>query len=318
MALYIAQRIVVAAVLVWLVATSIFLVLHIIPGDPAELLLSQGGVSPDPAVVAELREQLGLNKPLLTQYLAYIDSVARGDFGKSLQDGYAIADEIMLRLPRTLELILAAGVIAIGVGIPLGTLAAVRAGSAFDRIVSSAASIAISVPVFVTGTLAVLVFAQILKLVPAGGFVPFQEDPVKHLALLAMPAGTIAIGLAGILFRITRNSVLEVFSRDFIRVARARGLKRARIVIAHGLRNALVPIVTVLALQLGMLLGGTVLVEYVFNWPGLSGYLVRAVEARDYPEVMGIVLVISIIFVLLNLLVDLFYVVLDPRVSQAR
>lgn len=315
---YVLQRVTVALILIWLVATSIFMVLHIIPGDPAELLLSQGGVSPDPAIVEQLREQLGLNKPLPVQYLSYIGGVLQGDLGVSLQDGYPIVDEVLVRLPRTLELILAAGLMAIAVGIPLGTLAAVRSGTRFDRAASTAASIAISVPVFVTGTLAVLLFAQILEIVPAGGFVPFSQDPVKHLTLLLMPAGTIAIGLAGILFRITRNSVLEVLGREFIRVARAKGLARSRIIIAHALRNALVPIVTVLALQLGMLLGGTVLVEYVFNWPGLSGYLVRAVEARDYPEVMGIVLVISTIFVFLNLAVDLLYAVLDPRVGQSR
>ncbi|KQT52523.1 MULTISPECIES: ABC transporter permease [unclassified Aureimonas] len=315
---YALRRTAAAFVLIWLVATLIFMVLHVIPGDPAELLLSQGGMSPDPAIVADLREQLGLNRPLPLQYVTYVSNVLRGDLGVSLQDGYPILDEVLVRLPRTMELILAAGLIAASIGIPMGTLAAVRSGSAFDKISSTLASIAVSVPVFVVGTLAVLVFAQILKLIPAGGFVAFSDDPLRHLSLLVMPAGAIAIGLAGILFRVTRNSVLEVLGREFIRVARAKGLPRSRIIVAHALRNALIPIVTVLALQLGMLLGGTVLVEYVFNWPGLSGYLVRAVEARDYPEVMGIVLVISTIFVFLNLAIDLLYAVLDPRVGLTR
>ena len=315
---YALKRTAVALVLIWMVATVIFMVIHIVPGDPAELLLSQGGVSPDPAIVAQLREQLGLDQPLFHQYGKYILDVSHGDLGVSLQDGYPVADEVFSRLPRTLELILAATVISMGIGIPAGTAAAVAAGSRFDRTASTVASLGISIPVFVTGTLIILVFAQLLKVLPAGGFVPFSEKPLQHLMLLAMPACTIALGLSGVLFRITRNSVLEVLGREFIRVARAKGLGRYRIIIAHAVRNALVPIATVLALQVGMLLGGTVLVEYVFNWPGLSGYLVRAVEARDYPEVMGIVLVISTIFVLLNLVVDLLYAVLDPRVGQSR
>lgn len=315
---YTLQRIGVALLLVWLVATLIFMVLHVVPGDPAELLLSQGGVAPPPAVVAELRAQLGLNRPLTEQYAAYLRGIARGDLGVSLVDGHAVRDEIALRLPRTLELIAAAALIALLAGVPAGTLAAVRAGSGLDRALSLAAGIALSVPVFVVGTLAVLVFAQGLRLVPAGGYVPFTQNPLQHLVLLTMPACTIALGLWAILFRTARSAVLEMLGRDFVRAAHAKGLHPRRIVLRHALRNALTPIVTVFALQLGALLGGTVLVEYVFNWPGLSGYLVRAVEARDYPEVLGIVLVVSVLVVFLNLAVDLLYAVLDPRVRHSR
>jgi peptide/nickel transport system permease protein len=153
--------------------------------------------------------------------------------------------------------------------------------------------------------------------VPAGGYVPFARDPLQHLLVLAMPAATIAVGLAAVVFRMTRSAVLETLGRDHVRAARARGIPPSVIVMRHVVRNSLTPIVTVVALHLGTLLGGTVLVEYVFNWPGLSGYLVRAVELRDYPEVTGIVLTISVLFVLLNLLVDLLYAVLDPRVRHA-
>jgi peptide/nickel transport system permease protein len=161
-----------------------------------------------------------------------------------------------------------------------------------------------------------MVFAQQLRWVPAGGFVSFEQNPGQHLLLLLMPALTIAIGLVAIVTRMTRAAVLDVLSRDFIRTARAKGVSRGRIILHHVLRNAMMPVVTVLALNLGGLLGGTVLVEFVFNWPGLSGYLVSAVGARDYPEVVGIILVISVLFVLLNMAVDLFYAVLDPRVRQ--
>lgn len=314
---YAVRRSLVALGLVWVVATLVFLVIHLIPGDPAELLLSQGGFAPDPAAVAELRERLGLDRPLPEQYLEYLGGLLQGDLGRSLLDEHPVAGEIALRLPRTLELILAAALLAVAIGLPLGTLAALRAGGGADRVLSVLAGVAMSVPVFVIGTLAVLAFAQKLRWVPAGGFTPFDRDPLGHLALLAMPAATIAIGLAAVVFRMTRSSILEVLGRDYVRTAVAKGVAPLRIVIHHVVRNALIPVVTVLALHLGTLLGGTVLVEYVFNWPGLSGYLVNAVEARDYPEVMGIVLVISVLFVLLNLAVDLLYALLDPRVRHA-
>ena len=318
MAIYVLKRIGIAMLLVWLVATFIFMILHAVPGDPAELLLSQGGVAPDPAQVEELREQLGLNQPLLTQYWNYLNGVLQGDLGSSLQDGHAVAEEIWLRLPRTLELIAAAAVLSLLIGVPTGVLAALRVNTLFDRVLSVLASIFLSVPVFVVGTLAVLLFAQQLRLVPAGGYVPPGKDLMQHVILLAMPAGTIAVGLAAIVFRTTRNAMLEMLGRDFVRAAHAKGIRPQQIVVRHVLRNALIPIITVFALQIGTLLGGTVLVEYVFNWPGLSGYLVRSVEARDYPEVVGIVLVISVMFVFLNLVVDLLYAVLDPRVRYAR
>ena len=316
MLFYTAWRVAVALSLAWVVATLVFLIIHLIPGDPAELLLSQGGVAPDPAAVEELRQRLGLNRPLAVQYLRYLGALAQGDLGASLQDDHSVAQEIALRLPRTLELVGAAGLLAFLLGVPSGTYAAVKRDLLADRILSAVAGVALSAPVFVIGTLVVLVFAQKLRWAPAGGYVPLASDPLRHLLLLAMPAGTIAIGLWAVVFRMTRTSVIEVLGRDFIRTAHAKGVKSARILVHHVVRNALIPVITVLALHLGTLLGGTVLVEYVFNWPGLSGYLVRAVEARDYPEVMGIVLVTSVLFVFLNLLIDLLYAALDPRIRH--
>lgn len=315
---YIAYRTAIALMLVWLVSTLVFMLLHLVPGDPAELLLSQGSVAADPAAVERLREQMGLNRPLWEQYTSHIAGLLRGDFGVSLRDGEPIAQELALRLPRTLELILAAALIASILGVPLGTAAAIRGGGLADKVVSAMASVALSTPVFVVGTVAILILAQTLGLVPAGGYVPFRTDPVQHLTLLMMPAMTIALSLWAVIVRMTRASVLEVLERDFVRTARAKGVSRPRILSRHVVRNALVPVVTVLGLQMGTLIGGTVLVEFVFNWPGLSGYLVRAVEARDYPEVVAIVLVISFIFVFLNLLVDITYAILDPRVRLVK
>lgn len=311
---YVLKRIIIALALVYVVTTIIFLVIHIIPGDPAMLLLSGGGVDPAPEVVAAMRRQLGLDQPILTQYWDYVAGVMQGDFGRSFQDDHPVAEEIAKRLPRTIELIVAAAILSVITGIPLGILAALRHGKIVDRGLALMAGLMLSVPVFVTGTLMVLLFAQKLNWVPAGGFVSWSKDPVQHLIYLLMPATTIAIGFSAAIFRMTRTTVLETLKRDWVRTARAKGLPSQAVLRRHVVRNALGPVMTVIGLNMGTLLGGTVLVEYVFNWPGLSGFLVVAVENRDYPEVQGIVLVISFLFIMLNLLVDLLYSVLDPRI----
>jgi peptide/nickel transport system permease protein len=314
--IWILKRVGVALLLVWIVASIVFLAIHLVPGDPAELLLSQGGTSPDPSAVAELRDQLGLDRPLMAQYLSSLWQALHGDLGQSLQDSTPVASEVLRRLPRTLELIGAAAVIALVAGLPLGMLAALRRGGMADRVLSVFSAAGLAVPVFVLGTLMVLLFAQTLHWVSAGGYVPLAQAPGKHFALLAMPATTIAAGLFATVFRMTRAAVLDVSWRDYVRTARSKGLARWRVLIHHVLRNALMPVVTVVALNLGTLLGGTVLVEYVFNYPGLSGMLVDAVNARDYPEVQGVVLAISVLFVTLNLVMDLLYGLLDPKVRR--
>ncbi len=315
--LWVLKRVGVALLLVWVVASIVFLAIHLVPGDPAELLLSQGGAAPDPAAVEQLRDQLGLDRPLAQQYLASLGAALHGDFGESLQDGSPVSPEVLRRLPRTLELIAAAAALALAAGLPLGLWAALRAGGAADRALSLGSALGLSVPVFVLGTLMVLLFAQTLHWLPAGGYVPMAQAPGRHLQLLAMPAVTIAAGLFAAVFRMTRAAVLDVSWRDYVRTARAKGLPRRQVLTRHVLRNALMPVVTVVALHLGTLLGGTVLVEYVFNYPGLSGLLVDAVNARDYPEVQGVVLAISVLFVTLNLGVDLLYAALDPQARRA-
>ncbi|MBL8839710.1 MAG: ABC transporter permease [Alphaproteobacteria bacterium] len=314
---YLIRRCLISLGLIYVVTTLLFLALHIVPGDPAELLLSGGGVAPAPETVAELRDRLGLNDPLWKQYIDHLVRLAHGDLGTSFQDDHPVVEEVVRRLPRTLELILAAAVLALAIGLPLGALAAVRRGRATDRILSGFASFNLSVPVFVTGTILVLVFAQKLRWVPAGGYTPLATDPLQHLVFLLMPAFAISVGLAAVVFRMARAAVLDTLERDWVRTARAKGLSPRRVVVRHVVRNALTPVVTVLGLHMGSLLGGTVLVEYVFNWPGVSSLLVRAVEQRDYPEVLGVVLVVSFLFILLNLVVDLLYALLDPRVRHA-
>jgi peptide/nickel transport system permease protein len=314
-AVWLTRRILLTLLMAWIVATIVFLALHMVPGDPAELLLSTAGVVPDPASVAELREKLGLDRPLLAQYGQFLLGLTRGDLGNSLVDDYPVIQEIGLRLPRTLELILAGTLIAIAVGVPAGVYAAVHRGGAFDRAASWVTALLLAVPVFVVGTLLVLLLAQTLRLMPAGGYIPFAQDPGQHLKLLTLPAIAIAKGLSAVLFRMTRAATLDALAHDYVRTARAKGLSPRRVLIVHVLRNALNPVVTVLGLQMGTLLGGTVLVEYVFNWPGLSTPLLRAVEGRDYPMVVGIILTISVLFLLINLVVELLHAAIDPRIQ---
>jgi len=314
--LWFARRLALSLVLLWIVTSLVFFSIHMVPGDPAELLLSTEGGTANEAAVAAMRERLGLDKPLHVQYAEKMLALLHGDLGRSLIDNSPITEQLARRLPRTLELVGAAALIGVLIGVPAGVFAALRRGGSFDRIASAATGFAQSVPVFVKGTLMVLVFAQILRLVPAGGYVAFSEDPLRHVLLLLMPALSVAIGLSAVMFRMTRSSTLEVIPQDYVRTARAKGLPRQRIVMRHILRNALMPVLTVFALSVGTLLSGTVLVEFVFNWPGLSGMLVNAVYARDYPIVTAVILVTSALFIAINLAVDVIYAILDPRVRD--
>lgn len=314
---FLLRRLLAACVTIFAVATIIFLLLYMVPGDPAVILLSNGGMAPSTDAVEALRESLGLNQPLLVQYVQYLQRIAALDLGTSFQDGVAILPEIMKRIPRTIELVFVAALIALVLGVPAGLLAALRRGGLIDSAFSALASFGLSVPVFVTGTLLILFFSQQLRLVPAGGYTTFSQSPGQHLIYLAMPAVSIALSLIPVVFRMMRTSVLEVMEREWVRTARAKGLKEERVLRRHVLRNSITPVISVLALQVGSLLGGTVLVEYVFNWPGLSGMLVQAVEQRDYPAVQAIVLVICVLFVMINFCVEILYGLLDPRVRRS-
>ncbi len=314
---FIVRRCIVAAIMIFMVASSVFMILHLVPGDPVEVMLSADGGKPDPAVAAELRSRLGLDRPIAEQYANYLTRLAHGDLGRSFLDNEEVIKNIAQRLPRTLELIAAATVLSLLIGIPLGVLAARNRGKSIDRILGSATSLALSIPTFVLGTILVLVFALMLRLVPAGGFVPFGQSPGTHLTLLLMPAMAVAVGFSAVVIRMTRSAVLDVLQQDWVRTARAKGLKEPRVLRRHVVRNALGPVLTVTGLHMGSLLGGTVLVEFIFNWPGLSGFLVRAVEHRDYPEVQGVVLVTATLFILLNLIVDVLYSALDPQVRMS-
>jgi len=310
------RRIALSILMLWLVVTVIFLSLYIMPGDPVMLLLGADGFAPDPAAVAALRAELGLDQPIYVQYLRKLWSLLHFDLGISIVGDTPVIQDIARRLPRTLELVGVGALLSLIIGIPAGVRAGLKRGGGFDRIASAVTGFAQAVPVFVIGTILVLVLAQNLRLVPAGGYVDFAVDPARHILLLLMPSTAIAVGLSAIVFRITRASVLDVMPQDYVRTARAKGVPTARINSHHILRNALMPVVTVFALHVGTLLSGTVLVEFVFNWPGLSGMLISGVISRDYTVVTGVLTVTSAIFILINLLVDIVYSVLDPRVRR--
>ncbi len=313
---YIIKRTLAAILLAVAVASIVFLALYLVPGDPAVMLLSTGGVEPPAAAVEALRVELGLDRPVFVQYFAFLGDLLQGDLGRSFSNNSTVLSTIATRLPRTLELIGFATLISLSIGIPAGLVAALHQGQAADRVLSFMASIQMSLPIFVIGTAMIYIFALRLNWVPAGGYVPFGQDPGRHMVLLLMPSLAIAVGFSAIVFRMSRATVASVLTKDWVRTARSKGISERRVMTWHIVRNALGPVATIVGLEMGSLLGGSVLVEYVFNWPGLSGFLVTAIENRDYPQIRGTVLVVATLFIFLNLLVDLLYMVLDPRVRN--
>jgi len=315
MAQAVLSRLASAVAMLLVVATLVFAIQVVVPGDPAELLLSSAGSTPSRESIDALHAAMGLDHPLLQQYGDFLWGAVRFDFGASLIDSSSIGQTIAARLPRTLELIVVAMAIAILIAVPFATQSALRAGGRLDALGSSVSALFAAVPVFVVGTLLILLFAQTLKLTPAGGYADFGSQPLQHLSNMILPAVTVAMSVFPIIFRMTRSSVLDSLSNDWVRTAMAKGLPRRAVVRRHVLRNALGPVVTVIGLQLGILLGSTVLVEFVFNWPGLSGYLVTAVEQRDYPTVRAIILTVAALFIVINLVIELLQMKLDPRVQ---
>lgn len=289
------------------VALLVFFLIHLIPGDPVERLL---GESARPADREALRVSLGLDQPLGHQLLDYLSGLFRGDLGDSLVNGRPVNDLILSQLPATLELASAALFVAMVVALPLGVAAARRHRSAWDSGAMAFSLIGVSVPNFWLGPMLILVFSLWLGWTPVSGR--------EGAASLVLPALTLGISLAAVLARMVRSSLLEVLGDDYIRTARAKGLGEGAVVWRHGLRNALLPVITVLGLQLGALLGGAVITETVFSWPGIGSLLVDAIQARDYPVAQGCVLLISLTYVLVNLGTDLLYAVVDPRIQIAR
>src|SRR6056297_392016 len=300
---YLLQRIVGVVVTVLFVAITIFLMVRVLPGDPARVI---AGVLASEQDVERIRAQLGLDQPLPVQAEIFLRDLVQGDLGVSARTSSPVVEEIGARLPATLTLAAAGMLMAIAIGVPLGAWAAARAGSLGDVLVSTLVLFGISLPVYWLGLMLIILFSIRLRWLPAAG----AEGPLS----LILPAVTLAAFSVAFIARITRSSMLEVLRQDYVRTAHAKGVRRTTVEWRHALRNALPPVVTVIGLQFGELLGGAILTETVFGWPGLGRLLVDSIFARDYPMVQGLVIVFAAMFAIVNLLVDLTYERIDPRV----
>ena len=300
---YLVRRLVLAVPVVLGVATLVFLLIHLIPGDPVEIMLGESAL---PADRDALREALGLDRPILEQYGSFLWGLCRGDLGVSLQQRRSVTALIREHYPATLELTLAAMLISLLIALPAGILSGIRQYSVWDHSTMFLALLGVSMPNFWLGPLLIWVFSIQLGWFPVSG-----KGGLAHLLL---PALTLGASMAAIVARMTRSSVLEVLREDYVMTARAKGLSEARIVLKHVLRNAMLPVLTVVGLQFGALLAGSIITETIFSWPGLGTLMVKAIQTRDYPVVQGCVLVIALSYVLVNLLTDLLYGVIDPRI----
>ena len=300
---YLIRRLVLTIPVLLGVATLVFALIHLVPGDPAQSMLGDGA---SPEEVQKLRTALGLDKPLVEQYWSFMTGLVRGDLGSSFRYGTPVAREIRDRLFRTFQLAVAAMLVAVAIAIPLGILAAVFRGTAIDHAAMTLALIGISMPNFWLGPLLAILFAVYLGWLPVSG-----TGGLTHLVL---PAVTLGAALAAILARMTRASVLEELRELYVLAARARGASRTRAVVRHAFRNSLIPVVTIIGLQFGAVLTGTIITETIFAWPGVGRLLIQAINFRDYPLVQGCILFISFTYVMMNLLTDLTYGLLDPRI----
>jgi ABC-type dipeptide/oligopeptide/nickel transport system permease component len=304
---FLVRRLVLAIPVLLGVATLVFSLIHLIPGDPVQAML---GDAASPESVIELRTRLGLNRPLHVQYAAFLMGVARGDLGVSLRTNERVSSAIVARLPATIELALAAMLFAVVIAIPTGMAAAVWSGSAVDHAATTLALVGLSMPTFWLGPLLGLVFSVELGWLPVSG-----RGTAAHLVL---PAITLGLPLAAVLARMTRASLMDELGEVYVTAARARGLSEARILLRHAFRNSLIPIVTVLGLQVGGVLTGAVITETIFAWPGVGRLLIQSIGFRDYPLVQGCILLIAVTYVSVNLLTDMAYAFLDPRIRLSR
>jgi ABC-type dipeptide/oligopeptide/nickel transport system permease component len=290
----------------WLVLTLVFLMIHIVPGDPVDQMLGEGAA---PGAAAQLRHSLELDQTLRVQYGHYLLRLFRGDLGQSLKFQAPVRQIIFERYPATLQLAFLALVVCAAIAIPAGVLAAHRRGQTPDRLVGVFTLFGLAIPNFALGPLLILLFSIEIGVLPVSGR--------NGLGSYVLPAATLGAALAAILTRMVRGAMLEELSADYIRTARAKGLSTAAVLFKHGLRNALIPIITILGLQFGTLLAGTIVTETIFSWPGIGRLTVQAISARDYPLLQGCILVISLSYVLVNLLTDAIYSVVDPRVRRS-
>ncbi|RME44224.1 MAG: ABC transporter permease [Chloroflexi bacterium] len=300
---YIAQRLIAAVVTLLIISLVIFLLMRLLPGDPARII---AGLLASEEDVRNIRIQLGLDKPLYVQYGIFLAQLAHGNLGISARTGEPVMVEIMARLPATMKLAVISMFIAGGVGMLGGVVAAYFRNSKLDYFISITTLFGVSMPVYWLGLMLIVVFAVRLNWLPAAG----SEKPSSYI----MPSLTLAAFSVALVARMTRSSMLEVLNQDYVRTARSKGLSERLVVLRHAFKNALIPVITVIGLQFGALLGGAVLTESVFGWPGMGQLLVNSIFSRDYPMVQGVVLVFAFLFILVNLVVDILYAYIDPRI----
>lgn len=311
MGLYILKRLASMVPVLFLVSVVIFMIIHLTPGDPVLVML---GEEASPEARDRLRAELGLDQPLPIQYVIWAGRVMRGDLGNSIRTHQPVSEAILQRLPVTIELSIAAMLVSLAIALPAGIISALRRNSAADITSSVLALLGVSVPNFFLAVLLIWIFALNLRWLPPIGFVPLLQDPVGNLKSLIMPAVTLGTALAAVTTRQMRGSLLEVLGNDYIRTAWAKGLDEALVVQRHALKNALIPVVTVVGLQMGNLLGSAIITETIFALPGVGRMVVDSIFQRDFPMVQGIVLYLALMFLVINLLVDLTYAYLDPRI----
>jgi peptide/nickel transport system permease protein len=309
---YILRRLISLIPLLLAVSICTFVLINLAPGDPISTRFGLNLNSLDPARIEQIRQELGLDDPLPVQYLRYLSNLLRGDMGRSLSTNRPVAQELLSRLPATLQLTAASMCFVLLVAVPLGILSATQRGSLIDNLSMAGALLGVSMPSFWLGIMLMLLLSLHLHWLPSGG----RGDGTfaGDLKALIMPALTLGTGLMGLVARLTRSSMLEVLGQDYMRTAHAKGAKPWRVLVRHGLRNALIPVVTVIGVQFASLLGGAVIVETIFAWPGMGRLAINAISRRDYPIIMATVLVFSVVFVLTNLIVDILYTLIDPRI----
>ncbi|HEY2993076.1 MAG TPA: ABC transporter permease [Methylomirabilota bacterium] len=308
---FLVRRAFISAVTLLLITVIVFTGVRMIPGDPARVL---AGTDADAAGLEEIREKYGLKDPIPVQYVRWLALAVRGDLGESIRTRTSVAWTVAIKAPITLELAFLSLLVAVSIAIPIGVVAAVRRNTAWDVLASSVSLCGVSIPNFWLGIMLILLVSVRLGWLPASGFVPLAEDFTGNLKRMLMPALVLGSGLAAALMRQTRNAMIEVLSTDYVRTARAKGLAQPAVVVRHALRNGLIPVVTILGLQMGALMSGAVVTEQIFVIPGFGRLIVEAVFTRDYPVVQGVVLLTAASYVLINLLVDVSYTILNPRI----
>ena len=308
---FLARRVLYSVIVLFGVAVVAFALVQLVPGDPVRVAL---GTRYTPQAYEALRTASGLDRPLLEQFFAYIGSALTGDLGVSFRDGTPVTTTLLERLPATLSLAIAGIVIALLIALPAGIYSALCQGRLSDAIVRVASQFGVSIPDFWMGILLIGLFATTLGWLPTSGYRPLFADPAGWLSHIVLPAITIGVVSGAIMTRYVRSAVLEVATMPYVRTARSKGLPPRTITLRHTVRNALVPILTIIGIQLATILGGVIVVEVVFAWPGLGRLVFNAVAARDYPVIQGAVLLIAALFLLINLIVDVLYAVVDPRI----